>query len=159
MRTNHFEDLQPVARAETREELEELVRRETVESYTDTVDREFFHESDCIAGASTPQSGYKYNKVFRKGGPLEWYNPPNSFSESYVNIGTLEDWLEQTKKRWVEKVEIIPLVSSFNVLVCEFCGKTNSVSMQADPYESDLNSDNSLYAICNECTVARNEEL
>lgn len=67
--------LQQVAWAETREELEALVERERVEPYKDD----------------------EFSKNFRKGGPLEMFNPPAPGEEKfygspfYTNYGTREE--------------------------------------------------------------------
>ena len=55
--TDNVESRKAVAKADTREALEQLLERECVEPYQD----------DC------------WHKTYRKGGPLEWYNPPTDF--------------------------------------------------------------------------------
>ena len=54
MRAAHSEDLTAVGWAATRETLEAVLASEKVEPYTDD----------------------RWNKVFRRGGPLEWCNAP-----------------------------------------------------------------------------------
>lgn len=56
--------LQPVAWADTREELEALMERERVEPYKDD----------------------RFSKSFRKGGPLEWFNPPHLGDDDFFGI-------------------------------------------------------------------------
>lgn len=70
----------PVARAETIAALEEFIKRETVEPYKDG----------------------QWHKVFRAGGPLEWYNPPSDgfFFENFQDIGTEETWAENARKQF-----------------------------------------------------------
>jgi hypothetical protein len=58
MRTSHIETCQVLARAETKEALVRYVKQETVAAYNETI------------------QSYTWGKVFRKDGPLEWYNPP-----------------------------------------------------------------------------------
>ena len=37
------------------------------------------------------------------------------------------------------------------VLICKSCGTTIGVSMQLDPFEYDINGDDTLYALCDNC--------
>lgn len=67
MRSPNVENLQPVAYAATSTELQALLDAERVPSYSDD-------------GGSPGRCGYygtgpSWGKVFRKDGPLEWYNP------------------------------------------------------------------------------------
>lgn len=84
MRSAHFEHLEPVACAETREALEAFVARERVPGYQDG----------------------RWAKSFRQGGPLEWYNQPRLEDSpgvvtlgdrplSYVDLGTREEFLQR----------------------------------------------------------------
>ena len=73
MRTDHFENLQPVCQASSHEELEALVERETVSTYKD----------DKGNG-----DGSWWGKTFRKGGPLEWCNQPSWDDKSYQQVYT-----------------------------------------------------------------------
>jgi hypothetical protein len=88
-------------RAETREELIAFVQRERVDQYVDVEE-------------NNPK--YTYNKSFRKGGPLEGFNPPDSVDDPscYVNVRTLEEHLKDTeqfcRKRWDETVMSRPTV-------------------------------------------------
>ena len=74
------EENRVLARAETKAELEAFIERESVESYRD---------------------GHWF-KTFQKGGPLEWFNRPddNPWFECYCDVGTLDDWLADTRERW-----------------------------------------------------------
>jgi hypothetical protein len=71
MRSSNVENLTAVARAETKEKLLDLVTAQTVEPYRDG----------------------QWGKSFKQGGILEWYNPGWDFQQSYVNVGTREDWM------------------------------------------------------------------
>ena len=51
-------------------------------------------------------------KIFRKNGPLEWYNYPWNDNESFVDIGTLEDWIAATKSNWEDMLQTIPEIES-----------------------------------------------
>jgi hypothetical protein len=88
-------------RAETKEELIAFVVRESVEAYVDVEE-------------NSPK--YTYTKRFRKGGPLEGFNPPDSINDPscYVNVRTLEEHLKETeafcRKRWEETVMSRPTV-------------------------------------------------
>lgn len=70
------EYLEPVAVAETREALLDFMAREKVDPYTDTDQSSMYFAGD-----------YKWGKRFRKGGPLEWYNPPFDMNAAIVDIG------------------------------------------------------------------------
>ena len=52
----------------------------------------------------------KWNKSFKKNGPLEWFNPISSIDNNFVNAGTEEDWLEEARIQYLEKVLILPLI-------------------------------------------------
>ena len=89
MRSSNIEILVPVARAENRSDLEALLTREKVTPYR-TDDR--------------------WCKSFRQGGPLEWFNAPFSFDDgqTFVNVGTREDWMIRAGEDWDRKVMSIP---------------------------------------------------
>jgi hypothetical protein len=69
MRHAHVEDLQPVLRASSREELEAILLRERVENY--------------IEPGFGPYGETNWEKYYCKGGPLEWFNPPDSYHPSF----------------------------------------------------------------------------
>jgi hypothetical protein len=73
MRSAHFEDLEPVARAATKEALVELVKREQVETYKGE-------------GPNAYKPTIMYSKNFREGGPLEWFNLPFG-DRHFVDVG------------------------------------------------------------------------
>ncbi len=79
-----YEDLNPVAWAETKTALEAYVAREKVQPYSDDAGH------NMCGGALT--------KSFRKGSPLEYLNPPDR-PECFVEV-LLEDWLAQTTQRY-----------------------------------------------------------
>lgn len=93
MRSAHVEDVQPVVRAETREELINLIRREQVETYVDDG---------------------RWYKSFRKGGPLEWCNKPftlgaiGTHAHAIRNVGTRQDWMERAGRGYDAMVESVP---------------------------------------------------
>lgn len=62
-----------VAYADTKEQLLAFLDRERVEYYQDD----------------------QWGKVYRKGGPLEWFNPPTFDEESFVEIMTPEQWMQR----------------------------------------------------------------
>lgn len=64
MRSHKIEMSTTVCRAETKEELETFLERERVDSYKDDM----------------------WSKGYRKGGPLEWYNPPWDFTPHIIEI-------------------------------------------------------------------------
>lgn len=77
MRSAHSEDLQPVARAHTREALVAFVERERAPTPTEEPTG-----LPPTSPATDPSSfnvrvnSQRWHKSFRVGGPLEWYNPP-----------------------------------------------------------------------------------
>lgn len=87
--TTNCEVLRAVARAETKESLEAYLARERVESYTD---------DDGLN-----MCGGKLCKSFRKGGPLEFFNPPDG-PECFVDVGTAESWAEQARLNYQRQV-------------------------------------------------------
>ena len=68
MRSANYENLGPCGCAETRQELEKFVQGQRVETYQDDDGR----PGKC---GHCGTSEY-WEKSFRKGGPLEWFNPP-----------------------------------------------------------------------------------
>lgn len=90
MRSPKIEILKNVARAESINDLKILLERERVP--------EVYREDG-------------YCKIFRKGGPLEWYNYPSYDDEAFVYIGTLEDWLLTARSKWDQMILSIPDVS------------------------------------------------
>jgi len=93
---NHTEDATIVAWAETKEALEAFIARERVEPYDDGGENTF-SGSTCA-----------WRKSFRKGGPLQWFNPLETSygAPAFSNVGTLEDHLKKCEAneiaRWTE---------------------------------------------------------
>jgi glucose dehydrogenase len=110
MRSSHVEDLQPVARAETREALISFMQREEVEPYTTVDNHVIHHTTDSQAGTSDYIHGYKFRKTFRHGGPLEWYNKPYDamLGEHIVDVGTQEDWAAKARREY--DMKILPIM-------------------------------------------------
>jgi hypothetical protein len=79
MRASRVEALSEVAFANTREELVEFLGEQHVGHYRDD-DR--------------------WNKVYRKGGPLEWFNPPFRLEVAFVrrNLDNLDPGLHDARK-------------------------------------------------------------
>ena len=91
-----------VAIGETREALEAFVARETVEPYTDE-------------GAPNIYGVSRWNKIFRKEGPLEWFNPPRPEHEDldgphFIDIGTRDDWMQRAAEQFDNLTSSLPLV-------------------------------------------------
>jgi hypothetical protein len=105
MRSN-AENMVAVAKARTREELEAFVARERVESYSD-VENEAHPEGTESNGYYRPGT---WNKCFRKGGPLEWYNPPEVVWDppAVRDVGTREDAMRRAGERFDEAMMSIP---------------------------------------------------
>jgi hypothetical protein len=85
MQAPQIQILTPVARGESRESLIAFLKKEKVEPYTDE----------------------NWQKTYRKGGPLEWYNPPHISTaecckscgdKHFVKIGTLAERKAQFEK-------------------------------------------------------------
>jgi hypothetical protein len=119
IRHGRFEDLTPVVRADTKKALELFVDSERCEPYTDCGDRTIIHDTDSIAqdaGRAVPEQieGYRWSKVFKKGGPLEWYNPPNDSFPCFRHIGTLDENIGAAIARvhewWNREIMVIPEV-------------------------------------------------
>ena len=94
MRSADYTHVEPVARAETKEELIAFLKREKVELYKDE-GLNHHHVG----------SGYKYSKSFRKGGPLEWRNFPLDFDspQHFVDVGTKKDCITRASEAAVEQ--------------------------------------------------------
>jgi len=95
MRDAKIEMLQPVARAETKEELKAFIDRERCEPYQDE---------------PSPPYNIAWVHNFKQGGPLEWHNPPYEHMEDehFVYVGSLEEWLEGATINYNERVMSIP---------------------------------------------------
>jgi len=105
MRSPKVEMLEPVAKAETREELVSfLAREEAPESWRDG----------------------RWGKSFKKGSVLEWYNKPYStdIDRCIVEVPSKEDYAQQlyeaAKQDWEEKIGSIPNVAQVSGVV-EIC--------------------------------------
>ena len=83
------EEMVIVAVSPSREKLVEFYNSQLCEEYTEEINNE--------------TSGYKakFNKSFRKGGPLEWMNPTDLDTLSEFSHGIIEEWIT---------MESIPLV-------------------------------------------------
>lgn len=98
MRCN-TEHCSPVARAESVEDLARFLESERVEPYDD------------ISGSQFHSGGHTYRKCFRKGGPLEWYNPPGGVCFHYrevVDVGTLELKIQLITEHWNNHILTVP---------------------------------------------------
>jgi len=90
MRHGHFEDMSPVARAETREALEAFVRAETVEPYRDPSGLPATEDATDPSGFGYRCNSTTWYKTFRKGGPLEWCNTARG-DESFRQVPRIID--------------------------------------------------------------------
>ena len=75
------EDADPVAWSENREALVQFMKEQlNGEPYVEVAFKYQAHDTDQAAQMSGPYvetiDGYEWHKVFAKGSPLEWYNPP-----------------------------------------------------------------------------------
>mgnify|MGYP003331262818 CR=1 FL=1 len=88
MRSAHVEEMSNVCIAETKEQLVNYLNTEFVDHYID--------------------SGYR--KTFKKNGPLEWYNPPISDSESFVQIIGEEEFIQRKLQEYRDFISNIPRI-------------------------------------------------
>ena len=89
-KTSQVETMDAIARAETKEELEQFMENEKVDSYKDG----------------------QWVKAFRRGGPLEWYNPPWRCDRTIIDVGGADEWVARARRSFEEQVMIVPLVST-----------------------------------------------
>ena len=112
MRSSNIENLQPVCRANTKEELKAFVAKEKVTPYTTNGENIVHHTTDQMAGTTTITPSYTYHKSFRHGGPLEWFNQPYDHDEArhYVFAGTEDEWAAEARQNYRNKVLVIPTI-------------------------------------------------
>ena len=116
MRSSRSEHLTIVGRGDTLEELQAFVAGEKVEPYTDAGEHVQTHSTDFSAQLNGPSVEhtpyYKYHKVFRKGGPLEWYNPPNDNDVPYYfrKIRNLDEVIADTVNAYNADMAAIPIL-------------------------------------------------
>jgi hypothetical protein len=70
------ENMEAVARASSREALVRLLESERVEPYTESTDMPAQSPNTHDTPWAMQCNPTTWHKSFRKGGPLEWYNPP-----------------------------------------------------------------------------------
>ena len=107
------EGLTPVARGRSAEVLQALLIREAVTPYDDDGTHYITHDTDLIAQmAAHPVveiiPSYRWHKLFRRGGPFEWYNPPYNVEEAIREVGSEDSWAEQAREEFRMKVWSIP---------------------------------------------------
>jgi hypothetical protein len=95
IRSPKYETLTPVARADSVQELIQLMELEKVERYFED----------------------PWNKDFRKGSSLEWFNPPKGEvhtdgSPYILDVGDAERWAEQARADFETNVMRIPEVKT-----------------------------------------------
>lgn len=114
MRSGNIENLQPVARAETKELLKALLAKYRVDPYVTVGQHILIHTTDQQAGQVDQTSGYRYSKCYRKDSPLEWYNEPLSSFEDlhFRSVGTAEDWANSARQQWHNQIAVIPMAES-----------------------------------------------
>jgi hypothetical protein len=98
-----FEKLTPIARATTAEDLFAIMDREKVDFYND------LGKPDHLSGAGNGT----WHKAFKRGGPLEWFNPPigevHANDLPYImNIGTEDEWADMARRDYRERVMSLP---------------------------------------------------
>lgn len=93
MRSPKIEMLTPICRAETKEELEAFISRERVEPY---------------------KTDEHWHKVYRQGGPLEWFNEPYGFDAErhFLDVRTENEWVERARRDFNEQILPIPMIGT-----------------------------------------------
>lgn len=97
------EERRPVARANTKEALQRYLERERVKPYDDVGDN-----------MNSPNQPYIYRKVFRKGGPLEWFNwptTPEPVGNHFQQVPSEEFWMNGARQEWENQIGILLDVS------------------------------------------------
>ena len=56
-----------------------------------------------------PYKEESYRKVFKKGGPLEWFNPPVS-ADSYIEVITEEKYVELKREEYRKYLSSLPRI-------------------------------------------------
>lgn len=108
MRSSKVEVLQPVFRHETKEKLKDYLEQQKVPGYQTTMER----FGDGPKGIGTEKIIHTFNKGFKQGGPLEWFNAPNDFHEAehFIDVGTDENLGPIKLEFWKNNVITIPVV-------------------------------------------------
>ena len=97
MRDAKIEMRQPITRADTKEELIAFLAREKCEPYSEP--------GEGCYGSMT------WHKSHRKGGPLEWHNPPSPNDDTHFqHVGTVEEWMESARLDYEQRIIPIPLL-------------------------------------------------
>jgi hypothetical protein len=86
MRSPQIEIMTNICRADTEEELRALVEREKVAPYKD---------------------GH-WRKIYRKGGPLEWFNAPSQFDTNFYCAIEREELVRRAENEWDSAVGSLP---------------------------------------------------
>lgn len=86
MRSSKVENLTPIARAETKKILETFMEKEKTDLYSDD----------------------RWQKNYRQGGPLEWYNPPFSMNAHILNVGSADEWAATARREFEETIMRLP---------------------------------------------------
>ncbi|KKL91237.1 hypothetical protein LCGC14_1896700 [marine sediment metagenome] len=97
------EERVPIARANTKEALQRFLEQEKVEEYDDVGD------NSCHPGQP-----HTYTKVFRKGGPLEWFNWPiiaEPIGNHFQKVPSEAFYISHAKTEWGQRIGILPDVS------------------------------------------------
>ena len=112
MRSGRIENLKPVVRHETKEGLLNFVESQKVEPYVTVGEHILVHTTDMLAGQIDRSNDYKYHKVFKKDGPLEWYNEPNMHDQDrhFCNVGTEQEWANNAIIEYRNKILSIPSI-------------------------------------------------
>ena len=88
MRSSKAGHLKAVAKSETKEKLEIFIQSELVDPYRE-------------------DGWYKY---FRRGGLLEWCNPPTYDDEAFCAVEPIEEIIKKTTESYNAKLKSIPTI-------------------------------------------------
>ena len=89
MTNGNIEILEPVARADSKNQLVEYLAIERVEPYiTDN----------------------RWRKTYRQGGPLEWHNPPFELDEHlhFRDVGSADEWAAAAREKFEKIIMSLP---------------------------------------------------
>jgi len=72
-----------------------------------------------------------------------------------------EEKLQKPKKVKKKKADVVrEMMSEEHELTCSHCGETNTtVSMRADPYNSEINGDDSEMLLCDSCVDSARQDI
>ncbi len=86
MRSPQVEIMQPIGIFESLDQIHRFLHAEEVSAYKDG----------------------QWNKRYRQGGPLEWFNPPIFMEESFEEFPSEEEFISKQRQRYRDYISGIP---------------------------------------------------